>query len=154
GATKATFTNKVWARVDSTGLASDDRYMFLTDGTLVITSPYGEATIARWSWKGNKLGIDENGRPYEATIKALTANKLRLQVARYDGSVDMNLELVDPSEPDSIVPWRGFNPDAFRIMAADSEPSWHFVVEGGRAMMSVANIDASEVECKNGTWTA
>jgi uncharacterized membrane protein len=152
-AASPTFTNKVWARADSTGKANGDRYTFLNDGTFIITSPHGRAMIGNWSRKDDNLLIYENGRAYDATVASLTATKLRLRVNRWDETLDLSFVLANPSEPDSVQPYEGFNPNAFRVEAGGYEPSWGFVVEGGRAVMTMPGETTMERIEYMGAWT-
>ena len=147
----ATFTNKVWARADSTGMANGDRYTFLSDGTFIITSPFGGATFGRWNVEGG-LHIYENGRAYAVDVASLTATEFHIHINRRDQILKIPLVPVTAGEPDTLQQYRGFNPAAFVVMAGGYEPSWGFEVEGSRARMETlgrATIDTVQYE---GGW--
>lgn len=157
-AARAHFTNRVWERADSTGKANRDRYAFLSDGTFIITSPYGKTTFGRWKHDGDALMIYENDRSFSAAITTLTKKNLRLKIHRWSEEIELPFVLVSEAEPDTVQRYYGFNPDAFLIGAGGSEPSWSFYIEGRRAEMRSEFKNAiyehgSWKQIEYGTWT-
>jgi hypothetical protein len=52
---KPAFINKVWEVSLSTGVSPGMLYAFLSDGTLVITSPKSKPAFGAWTYKNGKL---------------------------------------------------------------------------------------------------
>ena len=45
------FVNKVWAVRESPGVAPGTLYVFLSEGTLVITSPNSRPALGKWTYR-------------------------------------------------------------------------------------------------------
>ena len=65
---KPAFINKVWEVSLSTGVAPGMLYAFLSDGTLVITSPNSKAAFGAWTYKNGKLTMIEGSQEYKFRI--------------------------------------------------------------------------------------
>ena len=75
----ASFVNKVW-RVTKSSTAQDTLYVFLSDGTLVITSPHGKPAIGSWTHTDNALTMIEDGIPYKADILKLEEREFGIRI--------------------------------------------------------------------------
>ena len=88
---KPGFINKVWEVNLSTGVAPGMLYAFLSDGTLVITSPNSKPAFGAWTYKNGKLTMIEDSQEYPTDILNLTHNELRLRSNNRGGSVEILL---------------------------------------------------------------
>ena len=88
---KPGFTNKVWEVSLSIGVAPGMLYAFLSDGTLVITSPNSKPAFGAWTYKNGKLKMIEDSQEYPTNILSLTHNDLRLRSHNPGGSVEILL---------------------------------------------------------------
>ena len=75
----------------STGVSPGMLYAFLSDGTLVMTSPNSKPTFGAWTYKGGKLTMIEDSLPYQVDILNLTHEELRLKSNNPGGSVEILL---------------------------------------------------------------
>ena len=94
----ATFVNRVWRAVEANGAPRDDLYVFLSGGTLVITSSTGTPMVGRWAHVGERVTMVEAGVEHTADILTLTADEFRIRS-------------YNPGEPVEL-----------RFVAADREP--------------------------------
>ena len=88
---KPGFINKVWEVSLSTGVSPGMLYAFLSDGTLVMTSPNSKATFGAWTYKNGKLTIIEGSQEYRTDILSLSHDELRLRSNNPGGSVEIVL---------------------------------------------------------------
>lgn len=88
---KPAFINKVWEVSLSTGVSPGMLYAFLSDGTLVITSPNSKPALGAWTYKNGKLTMIEDSQEYPTDILSLTHDELRLRSHNPGGSVEMVL---------------------------------------------------------------
>lgn len=88
---KPGFINKVWEVSLSTGVAPGTLYVFLSDGTLAITSPGSKATFGAWTYKKGKLTMIEQSQEYKTDILTLNHEELRLKSHNPGGSVEIVL---------------------------------------------------------------
>ena len=88
---KPAFINKVWQVNLSTGVAPGMLYAFLSDGTLVITSPNSKATFGAWTYKNGKLTMIEASQEYPTDILNLSHDELRLRSHNPGGSIEIVL---------------------------------------------------------------
>ena len=88
---KPGFINKVWEVSLSTGVSPGMLYAFLSDGTLVITSPNSKAAFGAWTYKNGKLTMIEDSQEYPTDILSLTHDELRLRSNNPGGSVEIVL---------------------------------------------------------------
>jgi hypothetical protein len=70
--TNANFVNKVWSVTHSTAVAPGTLYVFLSEGTLVITSPGNTPMVGKWSSTPDGLTMTEESIDYRVEILKLT----------------------------------------------------------------------------------
>jgi len=73
------FVNRVWRAVAANGAPRDELYVFLSGGTLVITSLTGTPMVGRWAHVGERITMVEDGVEHTADILALTADEFRIR---------------------------------------------------------------------------
>lgn len=88
---KPGFINKVWEVSVSTGVAPGTLYAFLSDGTLVVTSPNSKAAFGAWTYKNGALTMIEGSQEYKTDILNLSHEELRLKNHNPGGSVEILL---------------------------------------------------------------
>lgn len=88
---KPGFVNKVWEVSVSTGVAPGTLYAFLSDGTLVITSPNTKAAFGAWTYNNGALTMTEESQEYKVNILNLSHEELRLKSNNPGGSVEILL---------------------------------------------------------------
>ena len=76
---RASFVNRVWSVAESSGVAPGHLYVFLSEGTLVVASPYGKPSLGTWSRAGDTLTIVEEGIPYRTGILSLSSTEFRIR---------------------------------------------------------------------------
>jgi hypothetical protein len=67
-----TFINKVWQ-------APGMFYVFMSDGTLVMTSPTATPAFGRWTQENGQLTMIEEGISYPTDVLELTANTFKIR---------------------------------------------------------------------------
>ncbi len=87
----ATFVNRVWRVADSTAAAPGQLYVFLSEGTLVMTSPSGTPSLGTWRRDGDGFTMVEEGRPYRVDILALSDAEFRIRSHNPGQPVDIRL---------------------------------------------------------------
>lgn len=87
----ATFVNRVWRVADSTAVAPGQLYVFLSEGTLVMTSPSSTPSFGTWRRDGDGFTMVEDGRPYRVDILALTDQEFRIRSHNPGQPVDIRL---------------------------------------------------------------
>lgn len=88
---KPDFINKVWEVSLSTGVAPGTLYAFLSDGTLVVTSPNSKPAFGAWTYANGKLTMIEEAQEYLTDIQSLSHEELRLKSHNPDGSIEIVL---------------------------------------------------------------
>lgn len=88
---KPGFVNKVWEVSLSTGVAPGTLYAFLSDGTLVITSPNSKAAFGAWTYTNGALTMTEESQEYKVDILKLSHEELRLKSNNPGGSIEILL---------------------------------------------------------------
>jgi hypothetical protein len=88
---KPGFINKVWEVSVSTGVEPGMLYAFLSDGTLVMTSPHSKAAFGAWTYKNGSLTMIEESREYKVDILNLNHEELRLKSNHPGGSLEILL---------------------------------------------------------------
>lgn len=88
---KPGFVNKVWEVSLSTGVAPGMRYVFLSDGTLVMTAPNSKAAFGAWTWKDSALTMIEDSQEYKIDILGLSSDEFRIRSNNPGGSVEISM---------------------------------------------------------------
>jgi hypothetical protein len=89
------FINKVWRVSESPAVAGGTLYVFLSDGTLLITSEHSTPALGTWSHDGKGLIMVEESIPYKVDILNLTAGEFRIRSHNPGGSVEIRLVPAD-----------------------------------------------------------
>lgn len=76
----ASFVNRVWEIVESPQADAGALRVFLSDGTLVMTSPNATPTFGSWRYTDGQLTIVEEGQAYPTDILALTDREFRIRM--------------------------------------------------------------------------
>lgn len=85
------FVNKVWEVSQSTKVAPGNFYVFLADGTLVMTSPNSKPAFGAWTYKNGALTMIEESHPYKVDILGLSHDAFRIRSNNPGGSVEISL---------------------------------------------------------------
>ena len=91
------FVNKVWRVASSSGAGRGMLYVFLSDGTLVISSPHGTPAFGKWKQDATGLTMIEEGRPYKADVLKLSADEFRIMINNPGNAVEIAFEPADQS---------------------------------------------------------
>lgn len=91
------FVNKVWQASDSTGVAPGTIYVFLSEGTLLITSNREKPMMGTWQRDGETLTMVEEGIPYRVDVLHLTVDEFRIRSNNPGGAVEIRLVPATPS---------------------------------------------------------
>jgi len=73
------FVNQVWKVSESSAVARDSLYVFLSEGTLVITSPNSKPALGTWKYEKGTLTMVEESIPYTVDILKLSRNEFRIR---------------------------------------------------------------------------
>jgi len=73
------FVNRVWRVSNSSSVAPGTLYVFLSEGTLVITSPNSKPALGSWKYEGSALTMVEEGIPYNVDILKLSKDGFRIR---------------------------------------------------------------------------
>ena len=74
------FVNRVWVVAESEQVAAGALRVFLSDGTLVMSSPNSTPLLGTWSYTDGRLRITEEGLEYEVDILQLTGDTFRIRI--------------------------------------------------------------------------
>ena len=92
------FVNRVWrVASSSSGIEPGMLYVFLSDGTLVISSPHGTPALGRWKQDGAGLTMIEEGRPYKVDVLKLSAGEFRIMINNPGSAVEIAFAPADQS---------------------------------------------------------
>ncbi|MDP2032952.1 MAG: hypothetical protein Q8K29_06015, partial [Polaromonas sp.] len=72
-----------------TGVAPGMLYVFLSDGTLVMTSKDSQAAVGSWTYQGGALAMVEDGQEYQVDILNLSNEDFRIRSKHPGGSVEI-----------------------------------------------------------------
>ena len=79
GSATSGFVNKVWSVRTSTAVSPGTIYVFLSDGTLVITSPQSKPALGSWTRQGGAFTMVEEGISYNVDILNLSRDEFRIR---------------------------------------------------------------------------
>jgi hypothetical protein len=85
------FVDRVWSVERSTSVAPGTLYVFLSDGTLVITSSESEPMLGSWSRSETGLVMVEESVPYRVDILELEAGRFVIRSHNPGEPVDITL---------------------------------------------------------------
>lgn len=83
------FANRVWKVDASSAVERGTLYVFLGDGTLLITSAHGTPSLGRWETAGAGLALVEEGLRHPADVLALTVDTFTIRVRSPGQPVDI-----------------------------------------------------------------
>ena len=92
------FVNRVWSVQSSNAVAPGQIYVFLSDGTLVITSPNGRPALGGWKQQNGTFTMVEESITYPVEILELTHDRFRIRMRNPGEPVEMTLV---PATPDA-----------------------------------------------------
>ncbi len=95
----AGFANRVWRVRGSSGVAPGTLYVFLSEGTLVVTSPNDKPMLGTWKYENEALTMVEEGIPYRVDILDLRGDEFRIR--SYNPGEPVDITLV-PAEGTSV----------------------------------------------------
>lgn len=75
------FGNRVWKVAKGSAGDPGSFYVFLSDGSLLITSPHGTPSLGTWHYSGEVLTMVEEGLPRQATVLRSTPDTFAISVA-------------------------------------------------------------------------
>lgn len=101
GSAPVGFVNKVWSVRASTSVAPGTLYVFLADGTLLITTPTGTPALGTWTHGGGVFTMIEEGIPYNVDILSLSRDELRIRSHNPGAPVELTLV---PAETPPLTP--------------------------------------------------
>ena len=76
----ASFINQVWKVSRSSGVEPGMMYIFLSDGTLVITSPHGKPALETWKSENGGFTMVEESIPYKVEILKLSQTEFTIRI--------------------------------------------------------------------------
>ncbi len=85
------FIDIVWKVNDSTTVAPGAVYVFLSDGTLLITRAGDKPLTGSWTQAGGELTMVEEGLSYRTEILELTAESFRIRSHNPGEPVEISL---------------------------------------------------------------
>ena len=97
-----TFVNQVWEVAESRQVARGELRVFLSDGTLVMTSPHATPAFGRWRYEGGRLTIVEEGREYPTDILSLSASAFRIRMNGPGEPVEILFAPAERVSPESL----------------------------------------------------
>ena len=75
------FANRVWKVAKGSAGDPGTFYVFLSDGSMLITSPHGTPALGSWHYSGEVLTLVEEGLPHQATVLQATPDTLSIRFA-------------------------------------------------------------------------
>lgn len=91
----ASFVNTVWSVSTSTNVAAGTLYVFLSEGTLLITSSHSKPALGTWKYENAVLTMVEEGIPYKVDIVKLSKDEFRIRSHNPGEPAAMTLVPVD-----------------------------------------------------------
>jgi hypothetical protein len=88
------FVNKVWVVAESKTVAVGELRVFLSDGTLVMTSPHATPSFGQWRYTDGNLTITEEGLDYRTEILELS-DAFRIRMFSPGEPVEIRFALAD-----------------------------------------------------------
>ena len=88
---KVGYVNKVWQGSQSTNVAPGSMYVFLSDGTLVMTAPNSKPSFGSWKDEGGNLTMIEEGISYKTDILKLSKDEFKIRSNNPRGAVEITL---------------------------------------------------------------
>lgn len=99
---KSSFVNTVWAVAESKQVMPGDLRVFLSDGTLVMTSPNATPAFGSWRYENGQLTIVEEGLEYPTEILELNDRLFRIRMRSRGEPVEILFAPADQAPADMI----------------------------------------------------
>jgi hypothetical protein len=74
------FVDRVWVVAESEQVEAGELRVFLSEGTLVMASPYATPSFGTWRYRDGRLTITEEGRQYEVDVLESTESDFRIRI--------------------------------------------------------------------------
>ena len=97
--TAASFINRVWKVNKSNNVTAGQIYVFISDGTLAITSPNSKPAFGSWTYKDGNLTMVEESRPYKVDILKLSKDEFNIKIN--DSGEGVEIEFVPATESEA-----------------------------------------------------
>ena len=78
--------------------------MFLSDGTLLISSTHGTPSVGKWKEDTGGLTMTEDGLPYKVNVLKLSADEFRIMINNPGSAVEIGFAPADKPPAGSSVP--------------------------------------------------
>src|SRR5687767_12459953 len=102
-ATRAvSFVNRVWVVAESKQVERGALRVFLSDGTLVMTSPNSTPAFGQWRSEGGRLTITEENRNYPVDILGLSERAFRIRINGPGVPIEILFAPAPQPDPDSV----------------------------------------------------
>ena len=75
------FANRIWKVAKGSAGDPGTFYVFLSDGSMLITSPHGTPALGSWHYSGEVLTLVEEGLPHQAIVLQATPDTLAIRIA-------------------------------------------------------------------------
>lgn len=99
-ATTVSFIDKVWRVSESPAVARGTIYVFLSDGTLLITSRNSKPMLGTWKSIGHSLTMVEEGIEYPTDVLSLTRDEFKIASKNPGGTLEITMVRADdPNAP-------------------------------------------------------
>jgi hypothetical protein len=99
GAASPSFVNTVWVVAESKDVAVGELRVFLSDGTLVMTSPHATPAFGQWRYTDGNLTITEEGLDYRTEILELSESAFRIRMLSPGEPVEILFERANRELP-------------------------------------------------------
>jgi ABC-type uncharacterized transport system auxiliary subunit len=94
------FVNKVWRVSESSSVAPGTLYVFLSEGTLVITSPNSKPALGKWKYEDKALTMVEEGISYNIDVLKLSKDEFKIRSNNPGEPVNITLVPAGVPSPD------------------------------------------------------
>jgi hypothetical protein len=75
------FANRVWKVAKGSQGDPGTYYVFLSDGSLLVSSPHGTPSLGSWHYSGEVLTMEEEGLPHQATVLRSTPDTFAVRLS-------------------------------------------------------------------------
>ena len=96
------FVNRVWVVAESKQVERGALRVFLSDGTLVMTSRNSKPAFGQWRAEGGRLTITEESRNYPVDILALSERAFRIRINGPGEPVEILFAPAPQPDPDAV----------------------------------------------------
>ena len=94
----ASFVNRVWQVAQSTAVAPGTLYVFLADGTLIVTATGSKPMVGTWTRSKDGLVMVEESHPYQVEILALSVDRFTIRSHNPGEPVDITMVPAEATE--------------------------------------------------------